>query len=280
MTSRKLQWPFVCLMALMFASAALADTKPVPAKMHFGLDYAASVSYHEPIMKETGTLYGLFLDWDSAPARRLTVVGNLSAVLSNLKYDGSVIQTGEPLKSSTSDHIWMGELALGLHLGAAHNTTLYAGIGARNWTDVGSDATTASGTPVSFYRREITYLYAPVGARVGGSLGGRWRLEVDAKYMSLIRGKVRSHLENVNPYYNTLENTQHSGHGYAVGLRFAHVLLDNPTFTESFIEPYYQVWSVPRSDNATLYFAGVPIGYGYEPDNATRIIGVRFGATF
>jgi hypothetical protein len=130
------------------------------------------------------------------------------------------------------------------------------------------------------YHRDITYLYAPVGMRAGGALVGRWRLEIDAKYMSLIHGRVSSHLEDTDPNFSTLHNNQHRGHGYAVGVRFAHPLENNPTFTESFIEPYYQAWAVPRSDNATIYYAGVPVGYGYEPQNATRIVGVRFGLAF
>jgi hypothetical protein len=279
MLHKRIRLYFFCLLALMFAHDAVADASPDVWKGHFGLDYAAAVDYHEPGMSESGTLYGLFLDWDTAPRRRWTVVGNLSAVLSNLKYDGAT-QSGIPVKSKGNDHVWTGELALGRHLGTANNATLYAGIGARYWTDIVSDAMTTSGVTALGYRREITYLYAPVGARVGGALSERWRLEFDAKYMSLIRGRVQSHLEGIDPNYQPLENTQHSGHGYALGVRFAHRQEHNPTFTESFIEPYYQVWSVPHTDNATIYYAGIPVGYGYEPDNATRIVGVRFGATF
>jgi len=279
MASMKLRRHFVCLMVLMFARDAVADTAPSTWKGHFGLDYAAAVDYHEPGVSESGTLYGLFLDWDSAPKRRWTVIGNLTAMLSNLKYEGAT-QSGIPVTSQGTDHVWMSELALGLHLGAANNGTLYAGIGARYWTDLVEDANTSAGVTALGYRREITYLYAPVGVRLGGALGERWRLEIDAKYMSLIRGKVQTHLEGLDPNFNTLENTQHNGHGYAVGLRFAHRLEHNPTFTESFMEPYYQAWSVSRSDNATIYYAGIPVGYGWEPENTTRIAGVRFGATF
>lgn len=279
MASTKLRWHFVYIMALIFGSDAVADSPPSAWKGHFALDYADSVVYHEPGVMESGTLYGLYLDWDTSPMRRWTFVGNLTGMLSNLKYDGAT-QSGIPVKSKSTDHVWMGELALGLHFGAANNGALYAGIGGRYWTDLVGDSNTTSGVTALGYRREITYLYAPVGVRLGGDLGERWRLEIDAKYMSLIRGKVKTHLEGINPNYKTLENTQHNGHGYAIGIRFAHRLEDNSRFTESFIEPYYQVWSVSRTDNATIYYAGVPVGYGYEPDNATRIVGVRFGATF
>jgi hypothetical protein len=279
MTTRKLGRYLVCILMLTATRAALADNAAMPWRWHFGLDYAGSVQYHEPGVQETGTLYGLFLDWDTAPQRRLTVLGNLAVVLSNLKYDGST-QSGIPVKSKTSDHLWMGELALGLHLGAQNKAMVYAGIGSRYWTDIIEDSTTTVGVTALGYRREITYLYAPVGVRLGGTLSERWRVVVDAKYLSLIRGKVQSHLEGVDPNFNTLENTQHSGHGYAVGVRFTHRLEHNSTFTESLIEPYYQAWSVSRSDDATLYYAGVPVGYGWEPQNATRIAGVRLGVAF
>lgn len=279
MKSMKLREYLICISALILAPNAMANDLNVAAKWHFGLDYAASVKYHEPGMSETGSLTGIFFDWDIAPARTLTVLGNFTVLYGGLTYDGAT-QSGIPLKSSSTDHIFTGELAVGLHVGAKKNGTLYAGIGERYWTDIISDAIAVTGAQVSGYRREITYMYAPVGARVRGELGGHWHLEIDTKYMALLRGEVVTHLENVDPGFNTLENKQHHGRGYAVGLRFTHGLENNPTFTQFFVEPYYQAWIVPRSDNATLYFYGVPIGYGYEPENATRIVGLRLGLIF
>ncbi|MHB8622086.1 MAG: hypothetical protein ACYC9J_00370 [Sulfuricaulis sp.] len=285
MASMQFRRQLVGLMASLFACMAQADPTPqvnptpVASKWHLALDYAHTVNYHEPGISESGPLYGLFLDWDTSPASRWTVVGNLMAASGNFNYDGKT-QNGIPLMERNNDHLWMGELALGLHLGAAKNTTLYAGLGERYWTDVLGSNTTVSGLPTFGYRRAITYLYAPIGVRVGEPLGEHWRLEMDAKYMSLLHGRVQSHLEDINPNLSLLVNTQHKGSGYAFSLRFAHLQEENPMFSETYIEPYFQAWSVPHTDSATIYLAGVPDGSGYEPDNTTRIIGVRFGVTF
>jgi hypothetical protein len=130
MTSMRLRQCLICLSTITLATDATADDLAVAPKGHLALDYAASVKYHEPSMSESGRPYGIFLDWDILPARRWTIVGNFTAMVGHFKYDGAT-QSGIGVKSTTSDNVFMGELALGLHLGAAKNRTLYAGIGER-----------------------------------------------------------------------------------------------------------------------------------------------------
>ncbi|MHB8742274.1 MAG: hypothetical protein ACYC9L_04035 [Sulfuricaulis sp.] len=279
MTSKRLCQHIIFLSALLIVTDAIADNSPITPIGHIGIDYAVSMKYHEPSMSESGRPYGIYLDWDILPMRRWTILGNFSAMVGHLNYNGQT-QSGIPLKSTTSDDIFMGELALGFHLGATNDRTLYAGIGERYWKDFIANSTAVNGTPAFGYHRDVTYLYVPVGMRLDSALGQHWRLEIDAKYMSLLHGRVNSHLEDVNPNLNTLRNTQNQGHGYAIGVRFAHRLANNPTFTGYFIEPYYQAWSVKRTDNTTAFYYGIPDGYGYEPDNATHILGLRFGLSY
>ncbi len=245
-----------------------------------GADVAASFKYEEPgLMKETGTLYGLYGRWERSNVGPGTVAVSASYLAGGLDYEGST-QSGIPVKSNTDDFITEIVATYGWDFrGPVYEQRPYIGLGYRYWNDRIKDSATSTGVPVFGYEREVSYLYAPLGIRFNGGLASNWTWATRVQYKYFIEGQVRTHLEDVDPGFNTLENKQSSGYGYDIAATFMR-LFGGGGVKGLAIEPYYSYWSIKQSDNATVTYYGTPVGYGYEPKNNTKVLGLRVGAQF
>lgn len=266
----------VCALTL---AAALTVNLPCHANEeigHLAFDFSDS-RYEEPgLMKETGVFYGLHMDW-------LGVIDHVGAIGIRAQYRGSDVdydgatQSGTPVKSKGRDSVLGIEVTYGWTFRPGGiRVTPYSGIGYRNWRDRIEDSTTAGGTPVYGYRREIVYFYLPVGLHFADAGSERWGWTARAQGNYLIRGKVYSHLEDTDPGYDTLNNTQKHGYGYEVAVAWSYHFNDD-RWVGFFVEPYYTYWKIKDSDKVDLNYYGVPIGYAYEPANKTKVVGVRVG---
>ena len=98
------RWAAVSLLPLTFSTIAFADETTHAWKYDLGLDVAASFHYHEPKMKETGQMYGIFLNLDTAPKHAWAMLGELSYFGGHLKYDGQTM-SGIPVQTKNGDTI-------------------------------------------------------------------------------------------------------------------------------------------------------------------------------
>jgi hypothetical protein len=237
---------------------------------------AADSRYEEPgYMKETGNFYGLSWEWMNAMDRFGTVGFRGELRGGKPDYDGAT-QSGVPVKSKGEDYVGSMEASYGWTFRPGGMwLTPYIGLGYRDWRDRIEDSTAQDGTPVSGYRRQIEYYYAPVGVHLSGTAGSSWGWTARAQGNYLIRGKVASHLEDVDQGYDTIKNTQKHGWGYEVAIAWSHV--SENRWAAFFIEPYYAYWKVKDSDMVDVYYYGTLIGYALEPKNNTKIAGIRIG---
>lgn len=153
----------------------------------------------------------------------------------------------------------------------------YLGLGYRFLSndDRGQTSTGAAG-----YRREISYLYIPLGLIHRFNIDETSKLESKVEYDYLIQGKVNSYVSdtigyNNITYYPDVTNTQTSGFGIRLSTSYQ---FDNFSIT-----PYLNYWFVQNSDilygyaiiGGTKYSGGV-----FEPTNRTNEYGIKVSYKF
>ncbi|WP_201241538.1 hypothetical protein [Halorhodospira halophila] len=252
----------------MSASVALAGLL-VPALAHAGPSgvfslVAGDFEYEEPgVMEESGALYGvrgeghLRGDWV-----RLRLDGEL--LVGGTEYEGQT-WGGTPVETETGDRV----VDLGLRLaGRVEPITPVLGIGYRHWEQ---DLRGPRG-----YRRAHHYLYAPVGLEIGRYDERRfWPLQLRVEYRHLISGRVESDLSDVDPAFEDAENDLDGGHGVQAELiatfRGGQQLWQLALFARS--------WDIDESEPEVVDLGG-QLTEVFEPENETRLVGVRLGVGF
>lgn len=122
------------------------------------------------------------------------------------------------------------------------------------------------------YEREISYIYSPIGFEASVPFQDTWKMVLRAEYDIFWQGRVKSHLSDVNPAFNDLNNKQDGGYGARVSLAIQKQLKNSIYLS---VEPFFRYWDVDQSNNADVTFAGTIVGYGYEPANRTKEFGLR-----
>jgi len=257
-----------------------------PAASEVGLqrttwDIGAEVyyfKYEEPgLIEEEGVFYGgrlgyTFRDWvPSSPKESPSDGGAMfraegRIASGQVDYDGS-LSDGTPYTiDSIRDFLFEGRLLLGadvLH-GDTLNT-LYAGIGYRYLKD-------DSSFDPSGYERQSNYLYVPLGYQLDSSRKAGWSFGFNAEFDFLIVGYQRSHLSDISPAWDDVENRQDSGYGYRTSVRFQHKSED-AIFV---IEPFFRYWDIDDSE-----VAFDRDGWRWsEPANETTEVGIQLFLMF
>ncbi len=124
------------------------------------------------------------------------------------------------------------------------------------------------------YEREVKYLYIPIGVKTISPFLANWTWGIHVEYDLFLDGKVKSHLSDVYPALNDLENNQDFGDGYGirVSLRFKKKLTHKLSLS---VEPFVRYWDIEDSDISTITINGRPFADGYEPANNTTSYGLR-----
>ena len=146
--------------------------------------------------------------------------------------------------------------------------TPYAGLAMRHWE------TTLDG---SFsYPYTFQQYYAPVGAQLMYKGCGPWTASLKLEYDFFLLGQIDYKIGQADPLYTDMSYDQHGGFGFYI----------SANFTYSFVcwslgvEPYFQYWDIDKSDSAPYVYNGQPYDNSYEPENTTKIWGVRVFAEF
>jgi hypothetical protein len=237
-------------------------------------------TYKEPgLMKDKGMMYGIFGSYTyrgwAPPAPETMDKWMLRAELryafGEVDYDGG-LSDGTPYTiDNIDDYVWevRGLCGYDFPIFKASILTPYAGIGYRYLND------DPSFDPYG-YERESNYVYSPIGLEIATNLDRGWFVGATLEYDIFWSGKQKSHLSNVDPGYNDLENDQDSGYGVRGSIKLQKEC-DKFTFI---IEPFVRYWRIRCSESAIVTWRGIPWGYGVEPKNRTTEFGVKLAATF
>ena len=229
--------------------------------------------YEEPAyMQEDGALFGFSGSYIYHGNNHLMLDANVSLVFGELDYDGQT-QDGTPAKADTEDSIFETRGLIGIDFYVPNNFvfTPFVGIGYRYWND---DIGGSGG-----YEREIRYLYSPLGARFLQVIDANWSWGLNLEYDLFLSGEVKSHLSDVHPAFDDVENDQDFGDGYGVGFSVMINRKIGDRFGLSF-EPYVKYWDIDKSNVSYWTVQDIPFASGIEPANETTAIGLRVYFTF
>ncbi len=255
---------------LAFAPNLFADALPKteweisPEIYHF--------KYEEPgIMENKGVMYGLrgslvshrwwmFKIEGSYATGKVDYTSNGSGSVDNLDdytYEGRFLG-GPDFKFKD------GKIALTPFFGAAY----------RYLNDDSAGRVTSTGH--RGYERESKYWYGPLGAELMIEARGGWSFGASGEYDIFWSGEQTSHLSGAVASLNDVKNSQDSGYG----ARFSLKAVKKGENFDILIEPFFRWWKIDESDLANVTYAGVLVGYGYEPNNKTTEIGAKVGILF
>ena len=260
-------------MWLAVASAGFAGEKArdklLPDEFEAGYSYMY-FQYKEPgLMKETGSMNGVFARYTHHFPRGMMVRLDGEVLYGDLEYDGQY-SDGTPVTGDTKDWLVGGRILAGKDFVLDEETrwalTPFIGFGARYWND---DIQMTGG-----YEREITQLYSPAGLELTNRFADNWRWGARGEYDFFWRGWVKSHLGEIQGL-SDVEVDQKTGSGY--GLRAALFLKYDRESVSFVLEPFYRYWRVADSESGEVRTAAGAASV-LEPKNRTHIYGFRLAA--
>ena len=226
-------------------------------------------SYREPdVAKEAGMMYGLAGSYTYHNKIMLKAEGRGSWGRVDYSNSGDV--------NNIPDYMleFRGLVGYDFIISKTSVITSYIGIGYRYLNDDISGRISTAGA--RGYERESNYFYSPVGAEFVTQLGNHWSIGETIEFDYLWWGKQKSHLSDVNPGFNDVENRQKEGYGLR-GSITVEKKYKQLTFLAG---PFIRYWNIKKSETESLTFNGTIVGTAYEPDNNSTEIGIRIGVKF
>jgi len=228
------------------------------------------ITYKEPgTMKEKGMMYGLVGSYTYHNKLMLKAEGKGS--LGKVDYKGALSDGTPYTMDGIRDYMleFRGLVGCDFPVGKASTLTPYIGIGYRYLND------DSSSDPAG-YERESNYLYSPIGIGFIANLGNDWSIGGTGEYDYFWLGKQKSHLDDVLPGLNVVENRQEKGYG----LRGSITLQKKIKTVDFEVGPFIRYWNIKKSETETITYYGTPVGYGWEPKNNSTEVGVMLGVKF
>ncbi len=248
------------------------DEELPPSQTRFNIQgQSGYFTYEEPgLMREYGALYGARLTVEtSQPLSQHYFIGEFDFLKGDITYDGAY-DNGTPVKSPTRDLIWAARGLMGFpnEQYVDHQPTLmpFVGLAYRSLNDIIEGR--------GGYERQISYLYLPVGLRIGGEMAPDTSVAANMEADLLLAGSVKSHLSDVSSEYPDITNRQEAGSGY--GLQ-ADVSFHYKTASFGLhFQPFVQYWNIKTSQPVYVYSSQRTRKY-VEPDNNSTLWGARIG---
>lgn len=261
---------FMFGLLFLFGSVALAKDGAIETP-ELAIDIS-HITYEEPdVMKEKGLMYGLS---GAAYAYQKDYFIKLEGRFALGQVDYSSTSTGTI--DSIDDFIVEIRGLVGKKFPIFKATDLmpYFGFGYRYLNDDTSGMTSSTGH--LGYERESNYFYSPIGIETLTELSKGWAFGARLEYDIFWNGTQKSHLSDAVVGFADLENDQDQGYGVRGSLK----LIKKDEKLDFIIEPFMNYWNISQSDNASITYAGVIVGKGYEPKNNSTEVGVKIGVKF
>lgn len=227
------------------------------------------IEYKEPdVMKEKGVMFGV----GAAYSYHNNVMFNADMKLSYGQVDYQ--------NSGTLDNIddYMMEIrAVGgydFKLTESLLLTPFIGFGYRYLRDDSSGRMTSDGS--WGYLRESNYFYSPVGVTLTNDFNKSWVIGLTVEYDIFWKGRQKSYISDVSYGYSDLENDQKSGYGLRGSLLIKKIV-GRMSYS---LEPFIVYWNIDKSDIQNITYNGVLWGYGWEPENNSTEVGLKFTVGF
>ncbi|MBU4343239.1 MAG: autotransporter outer membrane beta-barrel domain-containing protein [Candidatus Omnitrophica bacterium] len=229
------------------------------------------IKYEEPgVMEDEGIMYGIFGSYTYRNNYMLKAEGKYS--YGQVDYEGS-LSDGTPYTLNDIDDFMLEFRGLGGYDFSVLKATIltpYIGFGYRYLNDDTS-------FNIYGYERESNYYYTPIGIQTMTPLTNGWSVGLTVEYDYFWKGVQKTHLDDLNPLYNTLENDQKDGYGCRGSIKFQKEG-DSIDFA---IEPFIRYWDIDESELSAITVGGTyVVAYGYEPANESTEFGIKFAAKF
>lgn len=260
---------FAATAGFLLAAPANSFAEPIKGSQWELAPEAYYYEYREPdVMKETGIMYGL----SGAYAYRDNFVLKAEA---RFAY-GQVDYKNSGDVDNINDYAGEARGLAGYDFAVSKRLTLtpFIGAGFRYLNDDLKGKSTSTGAVG--YERESHYFYSPIGIDAAMELNDGWSLGASAEFDYLWWGLQKSHLSDVDPAFDDLENKQRHGYGIRGALRVG----KKGDKLDWFVEPFIRYWHISQSEEDAVTYSGTIWGSGYEPKNRTTEVGVRLGARF
>ena len=227
------------------------------------------IEYNEPgVMKEKGTMFGLGASYAYHNDTMLKLEGRFSYGKVDYENSGTMDNVTDVM------YEFRGIGGYDFKILKATTITPFIGFGVRYLSDDSGGLTTSTGA--KGYMRRSIYYYSPIGIEANTLLSKGWSVGATAEYDYFWQGQQNSALSDANPNYNDQTNNQRGGYGLRGSIRIKKQS-DERYYV---VEPFIRYWEIDKSDNSTVTYSGVIIGYGYEPKNRSTEIGLKFGIGF
>ncbi|MBI3440464.1 MAG: autotransporter outer membrane beta-barrel domain-containing protein [Proteobacteria bacterium] len=238
-------------------------------------------SYKEPgLMKQWGTMYELDGSYTYHNSVMLRAEGRFG--LGQVDYSSN--GTGSLHGITDRDSEFRGLIGYDFPTRSSWDSstdalTPYIGLGYRHLIDDMEGKVTTTGN--LGYKRESRYLYSPIGVEDTVKLKSGWTMGMTAEYDAFWGGKQLSTSNGfdfgLGTGFYALRNVQNTGYGLRGSIQF---MKKEPT-VNLVIEPFIRYWNIRASDIAQITYNGAPTGvFGFEPNNNTTEIGLKFAARY
>lgn len=227
------------------------------------------IQYKEPsVMTEKGLMYGVCGSYVYSAKYILKVDGRFSSGQVDYKNSGTI--------NNIDDYIleFRGVMGRDFPLSGEKSIMPYIGLGYRYLNDDTSGMTSSTGA--KGYERESNYYYTPIGAVINVPLKSGWLTSTMLEFDYFWKGVQKSHLSDAIVGVSDLENDQNKGYGIRSSIKFK----KEKEKVNYVIEPFIRYWNIKKSEDANITYAGVIVGYGYEPKNNSMEVGMKFAVEF
>ena len=261
----------ILVMCFVFMGGATSSFAEPQKKHTWDLGIVTSyIEYEEPgVMKEDGIMNGILASYTYRDMYMLKLEGRYA--YGEVDYDGQLDDGTSYTVSNINDTLFEIRGLMGSEVSLSELTALipYIGMGYRYLND-------ALDEDIYGYQRESNYFYIPIGIETNTELLNGWAIGLKLEYDYFWKGIQRSHFSDINVGLSDIENDQNDGYGCRGSVKFLKEGMD----IDFMIEPYVIYWSIEKSEDASITYAGSYVGYAWEPKNNSREYGIRFLARF
>ncbi len=260
----------LCLALALPASFAFADTQPQYQQALYFDTFKGKIGYdvrHLEYEFDQDTQKGWFNGFMVGADFHLNDVylaANFSYFWGNTDWDSPGYST-----DTTTDKMYDLKAVFGYDFIFGNMAvTPYAGLAMHFWE------TTVEGGfsyPYSFQQ-----YYAPLGAQITYKGSESWTAALKLEYDFFLLGRIDCKVSQADPLYTDMTYDQHGGFGFYISANFTYSFVS----WSLGIEPYFQYWDIDESDSELYSYNGTLVGYMSEPENKSRIWGLRFFAEF
>ena len=153
--------------------------------------------------------------------------------------------------------------------------TPYFGLGYRYLEDDREGRLSGGGVAAE---RTVHYFYSPMGLDFQKDLTRKWYAVMNWEYDLLIKGREKTHLQDIDENFADVTNGLTKGFGLQGSLKFV-----KKNYDYNFIlQPYIRYWNIAGSEASPIIFNNAPF-FGQtasDPENITTEYGLRVGAQF